>query len=49
MFKEGPWHRGEMCKWSEARLRRVARELSRTGVDPLELVHVVYMGRECRT
>ncbi|MGB7630585.1 MAG: hypothetical protein WBM29_05830 [Candidatus Deferrimicrobium sp.] len=49
MFKEGPWHRGEMCKWSEAGLRRVARELSRAGVDPLELVHVVYMGRECPT
>lgn len=46
MFKEGPWHRREMCKWSEARLRRVARDLSRAGVDPLELVHVVYMGRE---
>ncbi|MEK6756470.1 MAG: hypothetical protein AABZ02_10005 [Bacteroidota bacterium] len=46
MFGRGPWHNGDICRWSEARLRRVAGELSRAGVDPLELVHVVYMGRE---
>jgi hypothetical protein len=43
-FGRGPWHSGEICRWSEARLRRVAGELSRAGVDPLDLVHHAYMG-----
>ena len=43
-FGRGPWHGGEICKWSEARLRRVAEELSRAGLDPLDLVHRAYIG-----
>ncbi len=43
-FGRGPWHKGEICRWSEARLRRVAGELSRAGLDPLDLVHRAYIG-----
>jgi hypothetical protein len=43
-FGRGLWHGGEICRWSDARLSRVAEELSRADLDPLDLVHRAYIG-----
>ena len=43
-FGRGLWHGGEICRWSEARLRKVAEELSNADLDPLDLVHCAYIG-----
>jgi len=42
-FGRGPWDYGDLCRWSEARLRMAADELYDNDISPVWLVHQSYV------